>query len=68
MMTTTMGSSVTRFDDDDNGKSVTRFSQTFAFSAAANRVLPGSGCGSVDSAVASNTRGPGFESSLRQLF
>ena len=28
----------------------------------------GSGCGSVGSAVASDTRGPRFESSLRQKF
>ena len=32
-----------------------------------NFVFMGSGCGSVGRAVASNTRGPGFESSHRQL-
>ena len=30
-------------------------------------VMEGSGCGAVGRAVASNTRGPGFESSHRQL-
>ena len=38
-----------------------------SYSAEVTSVIKGSGCGAVGRAVAYDTRGPGFESSHRQL-